>query len=83
MAQAEVQTLDRQAVFAGVDWGGAFHQLCVLNGDGTLVVSQRIIHDVAGLATLTELLAAVDGPVLLAIERPRGCWWSSCRRCRW
>lgn len=72
MAQAEVQPDDHQAVFAGVDWGGAFHQLCVLNGDSTLVVSQRIMHDVAGLATLAELLAAVDRPVLLAIERAEG-----------
>lgn len=71
MAQAEVQPDDHQAVFAGVDWGGAFHQLCVLNGDSTLV-SQRIMHDVAGLATLAELLAAVDRPVLLAIERAEG-----------
>ena len=59
-------------MFGGVDWGGSFHQLCVLNGDGTLVISQRIMHDVAGLAALGEILGSVAQPVLLAIERAEG-----------
>ena len=40
-------------LFAGVDWGGSFHQLCVVDGNGLLILQQRIVHDVTGL----ELLA--------------------------
>ncbi len=31
--------LSPPALFAGVDWGGSFHQLCVLDGGGTLAVA--------------------------------------------
>jgi transposase len=58
--------------FAGVDWGGSFHQLCVLNAAGGLVLQQRINHDVAGLALLTAKLAQLGTPVALAIERAEG-----------
>ena len=31
-------------LFAGVDWGGSFHQLCVLNTTGQVLMQQRINH---------------------------------------
>jgi hypothetical protein len=35
--------------FAGVDWGGSSHQLCVIDGDGVLILQQRIVRDITGL----------------------------------
>jgi transposase len=61
-----------QRFFGGVDWGGSFHQLCLLNGSGTLVMQQRITHDVAGLGLLAARVAGLGSPVLLAIERAEG-----------
>jgi transposase len=59
-------------VFAGVDWGGEFHQLCVLEANGSLLLQRRITHDVAGLALLTDQLSQFGGDVLVAIERAEG-----------
>ena len=59
-------------VFAGVDWGGSFHQLCVLDEGGVLIVEQQVSHDVPGLALLAAQVDALDAPVLLAIERAEG-----------
>ena len=59
-------------LFAGVDWGGSFHQLCVLNREGTVLLQQRIIHDVEGLALLAGRLAGFGPAVLVAIERAEG-----------
>jgi transposase len=64
------QEVDR--LFAGVDWGGSFHQLCVLSAAGTLVAKQRINHDVAGLAVLASRLTELESPVSIAIERAEG-----------
>lgn len=59
-------------LFAGVDWGGSFHQLCVLNREGTVLLQQRIIHDVEGLTLLAGRLAGFGPAVLVAIERAEG-----------
>lgn len=69
-----VQSDPKQDVgfFAGVDWGGTFHQLCVLNATGGLVLQQRINHDVAGLELLARKLARLGAPVAVAIERGEG-----------
>jgi Transposase/Transposase IS116/IS110/IS902 family len=58
--------------FAGVDWGGSFHQLCVLNAAGAVMLQLRVSHDVTGLALLADRLAGLGRPVLLAIERGEG-----------
>jgi transposase len=58
--------------FAGVDWGGSFHQLCVLSADGGVVLQQRIDHDVAGLEVLAATLSQLGLPVAAAIERAEG-----------
>jgi hypothetical protein len=59
----------KRGFFAGVDWWGAFHQLCVLNAAGTPVLQQSISHDMAGLALLASQLAGLCTPVAMAIER--------------
>ena len=63
---------EQRQLFAGVDWGGSFHQLCVLNASGALVMQQRITHDVAGLTFLASRLAQLGSPVSVAIERAEG-----------
>jgi hypothetical protein len=61
-----------QQFFGGVDWGGSFHQLCVLNTSGALVLQQRINHDVAGRRLLAARIADLGALVSVAIERGRG-----------
>jgi transposase len=59
-------------VFAGIDWGGSFHQLCLLDGAGTVRLRRRISHDVAGLAELDRVLGGQPGRLRVAIERSEG-----------
>jgi transposase len=61
-----------QQFFGGIDWGGSFHQLCVLNTSGTPVMQQRINHDVAGLRLLAARIADLGSAVSVAIERAEG-----------
>jgi transposase len=61
-------------VFAGIDWGGAFHQICLIDQHGHVLHQQRVHHDVAGFAELDRLLT--DHPtgqrLRVAIERAEG-----------
>lgn len=60
----------RNPVFAGIDWGGKHHQVCLVDRDGNIVTRRRLCHDVAGFAELDELL---DIPgIRVAIERGEG-----------
>ena len=47
---------DQWTVFAGIDWGGEHHQLCVIDQDGKKVLQLRVTHDVAGLGELDRQL---------------------------
>jgi hypothetical protein len=61
--------------FAGVDWGSAKHQVCLLDGAGKVVGERAFAHGGAGLAALCDWLvsAAGDpGSVAVAIEVPHG-----------
>jgi hypothetical protein len=58
--------------FAGIDWGGSFHQLCLLDPDGKVRLQRRIPHDVNGFAELDEILARQPLPVKVAIEGAEG-----------
>jgi transposase len=60
-----------EALYAGIDWGGQAHQLCLIAADGRRVRDVRVGHDVAGLAVLDEALGAA-GSVTIAIERAEG-----------
>jgi len=58
--------------FAGVDWGGHEHQLCVVDGQGHKRLELRVTHDVGGLAELVMQLAKHGDRVPVAIERAEG-----------
>ena len=60
-----------EALYAGIDWGGQAHQVCLIAADGRRVRELRVGHDVAGLAALDEALGAA-GSVAIAIERAEG-----------
>ncbi len=34
-------------VFAGIDWGGSFHQICLIDEHGQVLRQQRVQHDVS------------------------------------
>jgi transposase len=59
-------------VFAGIDWGGSFHQICLIDHRGQPLRQQRVTHDVAGFAELDRLLALCPGRPRVAIERAEG-----------
>ncbi|MEV6259066.1 IS110 family transposase [Nocardia sp. NPDC051911] len=59
-----------QSVFAGIDWGGTHHQICIVDHAGKLIVQKRVRHDLGGFAELEDLL---DLPgIRIAIERGEG-----------
>jgi hypothetical protein len=67
-----IGSLDPQALFAGIDWGGSFHQLCVVDAAGTVVVQQRVAHDVEGLNQLVTRMRSLPRLPRVAIERSEG-----------
>src|SRR3954463_10455778 len=61
--------------FAGIDWGSAKHQVCLLDGAGTVVGERAFAHGGAGLAALCDWLMSMAGDagaVAVAIEVPHG-----------
>ena len=58
--------------FAGIDWGGEHHQLCVVDNAGKRLTQRRVAHDVAGLADLRRELARFGEEMPIAIERSEG-----------
>lgn len=58
-------------VFAAIDWGGAHHQLAVVDPAGKEVFNQRFGHDRDGLDALVAALAE-QGARAVAIERSEG-----------
>ena len=58
--------------FAGIDWGGEHHQLCVVDHQGLRLTEQRVSHDVGGLSDLQRELGRHGDPVPIAVERAEG-----------
>jgi Transposase len=58
-------------VFAGIDWGGSHHQLCILDTTGKKLTQLRVTHDVTCLTRLDTELARHDA-VPVAVERSEG-----------
>ncbi len=61
--------------FAGVDWGSAKHQVCLLDEAGMVVGERAFAHGGAGLAALCDWLLSMagdPGSVAVAIEVPHG-----------
>lgn len=63
---------ERPSCFAGIDWGGHEHQLCVVDGTGRKVMELRVAHDVAGLEELLRQLSKHGDRVPVAVERAEG-----------
>src|SRR5690349_5885067 len=65
---------DQQAwpVFAGIDWGGDHHQLCIVDASGERLAQLRVSHDVAGLAELGRELGSFGQQLPIAVERAEG-----------
>src|SRR4029079_15836000 len=47
--------------FAGIDWGSATHQACLLDEAGTVVGERAFAHGGAGLAALCDWLGSIAG----------------------
>jgi hypothetical protein len=61
--------------FAGVDWGSAKHQVCLLDRAGKVVGEREFAHGGAGLAALCEWVVSMagdPGTIAVAIEVPHG-----------
>ena len=60
--------------FAGLDWGGTTHAVCVVNQTGVVVMRSEIRHDAQGLASLRRQLNKIASAeaIPIAIERPSG-----------
>ena len=67
--------MDDQAgwpAFAGIDWGGQHHQLCIVDHTGRRLTETRVRHDVAGLAALHRQLGRYGSRLPIAVERAEG-----------
>lgn len=62
------------ACFAGVDWGGATHAVCVVDEQGKVAARFEAAHSADGLAEMRRKLARFGAPAGLpiAVERPSG-----------
>lgn len=66
---------DDYEIYVGIDWGSEEHQVCLLDGTGRQLGTQRVPHSGAGLAALVaDLSQRVDDAqrIAVAIEIPRG-----------
>lgn len=61
-----------EEIYAGIDWGGYEHRLCVVDGEGRKMLERRLGHDRAGLAQLEAELCALGGRLPVAVERAEG-----------
>ena len=60
--------------YAGIDWGGALHAVCVMDETGQVVDRFEVPHTATGLAQLTARLGrrAQVAELPVAMERPSG-----------
>ncbi len=60
--------------FAGLDWGGTTHAICVVNAAGQAVLRAEVRHDAHGLGSLQKQLKRIApaSAIPIAIERPSG-----------
>lgn len=60
--------------FAGIDWGGSEHAVCVVDAAGKVVLAFQVRHDAEGLRALCQQLGRLGPPgsLPIAIERPSG-----------
>jgi transposase len=70
--EGDQMTTTSWPAFAGIDWGGEHHQLCVVDNTGKRLTQLRVAHDVAGLAALQAELRRFSERMPIAIERSEG-----------
>lgn len=58
--------------FAGIDWGGSEHAVCVVDELGKVILAMQVAHDAQGLSSLCQRLQHLDPALPIAIERPSG-----------
>ncbi len=62
--------------FAGIDWGSETHQVCIVDGEGTVLGERAFRHGGAGLAEMADWLVATakaePHAIGVAIEVPHG-----------
>ena len=63
---------NKMPTYAGLDWGGAHHQLAVVDDDGRELFNTRHRHDREGLANICSALTGLSDLVGVAIERSDG-----------
>jgi len=66
--------------FAGIDWGGAQHQLCVVDLTGKRRTQLRVKHNVAGLSALDADCTAAGPDYPSRLNAPKDCSSSTCRQ---
>jgi len=60
-------------VFAGINWGGAFHRIYLIDEHGQVLRQRKVQHDLAGFADLDQLMTdRPDGRIRVAIEPAEG-----------
>lgn len=59
-------------IFAGIDWGGRFHQATLVDTGGAVLANRRFTHDRAGLLELKDFLTGSGEPCPVAVERAEG-----------
>src|SRR3954464_2952198 len=67
-----IDTDDEAGAFVGIDWGGSFHQICLVDADGRVGLRRKVNHDRTGLTELAGVLEQAPGRVRVAIERGEG-----------
>lgn len=60
------------AMFAGIDWGGARHQLAVVDREGQVQLNRAFAHDRPGLEELHGVLGRLGEDLPVALERSEG-----------
>jgi transposase len=60
--------------FAGLDWGGERHAVCVVDEAGKVVIEFEVSHDAEGLSSMLKRLRKIAPAekLAVAIERPSG-----------
>ena len=58
--------------FAGIDWGGSEHAVCVVDETGKISLAMQVKHDAQGLSSLCQRLQRFDAALPIAIEWPSG-----------
>jgi transposase len=60
--------------YAGLDWGGASHAVCIVDETGHIVARLDVRHDASGLGDMAVKLQRIapPGALPIAIERPSG-----------